>query len=296
MNLVKNLIRHTLPSETYAMLKTKRHLLHYGAVAFRNIPSRLGIAAGYYKKPFKEGIRWLFNSRETSNFSYDLDPLNESYLAALLSTISGVRFEHFMQYFLELKSNEDLKSHVKQLTALTPWRATSDMTARYCRRIGWYALTRAIKPKVVVETGIDKGLGSCVLALALMKNYEESGVKGRYFGTDINTGAGYLFKSPYSNFGRILYGDSIQSLNTFEEPIDLFINDSDHSAEYEAREYETIKGKLSQKAIILGDNAHCNDELLKFSLKTKRQFVFFQEKPAGHWYPGAGIGISFPHE
>ena len=29
------------------------------------------------------------------------------------------------------------------------------------------------KPKIVVETGVDKGLGACVLTAALMKNSEE---------------------------------------------------------------------------------------------------------------------------
>ena len=75
--------------------------------------------------------------------------------------------------------------------------------------------------------------------------------------------------------------------------IDLFINDSDHSAEYESEEYKTISNKLSEHAIILGDNSHSSNKLFEFSLETKRHFVFFQEKPFKHWYPGAGIGISF---
>ncbi len=56
---------------------------------------------------------------------------------------------------------------------------------------------------------------------------------------DVN--AGWLFREPYSTFGKILYGDSIESLKNFKEPIDLFINDSDHDPEYEYREYESIK-------------------------------------------------------
>ena len=53
-----------------------------------------------------------------------------------------------------------------------------------------------------------------------------------YIGTDINPNAGYLFDEIYSENGKILYGDSIESLKLNAE-IDLFINDSDHSAEYE---------------------------------------------------------------
>jgi hypothetical protein len=73
----------------------------------------------------------------------------------------------------------------------------------------------------------------------------------------------------------------------------LFINDSDHSADYEYAEYEVINPKLSQSAIILGDNSHVTDKLSLFSRLQARNYVFFSEKPDQHWYPGAGIGISF---
>ena len=58
--------------------------------------------------------------------------------------------------------------------------------------------------------------------------------------------------------------------------------------------YQTIKKRLSPKALILGDNSHVTDKLLKFSIENDRNFVLFREEPKDHWYPGAGIGISFP--
>ena len=102
-----------------------------------------------------------------------------------------------------------------------------------------------------------------------------------------------MLSGDYADYGKILYGDSIESLKKFDGPIDLFINDSDHSATYEAKEYETIKDKLSERAVILGDNSHCTDKLFEFSLAAQRDFIFFQERPKDHWYPGGGIGISF---
>ncbi len=50
---------------------------------------------------------------------------------------------------------------------------------------------------------------------------------------------------------------------------------------------------MNQKGIILGDNSHITDKLSKFSAKYNRKFIFFKEEPENHWYPGAGIGISF---
>jgi len=193
----------------------------------------------------------------------------------------------------ELQRNDELKRHIAAASAHGPLATAVDPEVRFGKRIGWYAIARALKPQVIVETGVDQGLGACVLTAALIKNCED-GHEGRYYGTDINPEAGYLLSGKYADYGRIIYGDSIKTLEEFSGPIDLFINDSDHSDEYEAAEYETISGKLSSESIILGDNCHVTDKLLNFSLQVHRNFIFFAERPSGHWYPGGGIGISFP--
>ena len=96
-----------------------------------------------------------------------------------------------------------------------------------------------------------------------------------------------------NKFGEIFYGDSIQTLQKLDVPIDLFINDSNHDFDYERSEYESIKKNLKQNSFILGDNSHVSDSLRDFSLTNNREYVFFREVPKDHWYPGAGIGISF---
>ena len=100
-------------------------------------------------------------------------------------------------------------------------------------------------------------------------------------------------RDPYAKFGKVLYGDSIDTLSKLPVTIDLVINDSDHSPDYELREYETVAPKLSAAALVLSDNAHCCDRLLRFARATGRQFVFWQEKPRDHWYPGGGLGAAF---
>ena len=102
-----------------------------------------------------------------------------------------------------------------------------------------------------------------------------------------------MLTDQYKAVGQILYGDSIKSLQSFHKKIDLFINDSDHSASYEYNEYLTIKPMLSDNAVILGDNSHVTDKLSQFSVENERNFVFFREEPKDHWYPGGGIGISY---
>jgi hypothetical protein len=105
-------------------------------------------------------------------------------------------------------------------------------------------------------------------------------------GIDINIEAGYLLAGKYASAGKILYGDSIKSLENFEKKIDLFINDSDHSADYEYNEYLTIKDKLAQNSVVLGDNSNITSKLSEFSMQMDRKFIYFQEFPLDHWVRG----------
>jgi predicted O-methyltransferase YrrM len=253
---------------------------------------RTKIALEYLLGTIRKILVWLLTSNETANFTYHLEEKNKRYLAALIADITNKAFDEILGYIDEIMNDSKLQRHIAEMTRRNDARFTSDPEAKPARRAGWYAFVRALKPKIVVETGVDKGLGACVLTSALMKNIEE-GYEGYYYGTDINPKAGYLMSDDYRKFGEILYGDSIESLRKLDKEIDIFINDSDHSAEYERREYETIKAKLSPNAIILGDNAHVDNKLLDFALATGRRFIFFQERPLNHWYPGAGIGIAF---
>ena len=259
------------------------------------IPFRAKVAFSYYARHIKTIFFWLVRSKEYTNFTYDLDDLNKEYLASFISSVTGAEIEMAKNYIAELEHDSDIRRHIAKSIILGEEKHVSDKNVAYGKRLGWYALLRIKKPRIVVETGVDKGFGSCVIAAALMKNAQE-GYKGYMYGTDINPKAGHLFSPPYSKYGKILYGDSVESLKTLSEQIDFFINDSDHSAAYEMTEYETIKENLTEGALILSDNAHCTSALYDFAMKTNRYFLFFQEKPKSHWYPGGGIGIAFSKE
>jgi len=256
------------------------------------VPFRLKRAARYYTPKLSQILVWLAKSREDDNFTYALTEGNQVYLAHTLSIVSGGPYDRVLGYLREPLEDSDLQRHVIHYSSKKPYCYYSDARCEFGRRIGWYAVARVMKPKVIVETGVDKGLGSVLLCAALLRNHRE-GFPGKYYGTDINPHAGYLLGPPYDSVGEILYGDSIESLQQLES-VDLFINDSDHSSDYERREYEVVAPRLTPRAIILGDNAHCTGELASFSERRGRQFLFFREEPADHWYPGAGIGISFP--
>jgi Methyltransferase domain len=255
-------------------------------------PLRLLRATRYYTPKLRQMLTWLCESREEGNYTYGITERNQIYLAHMLSVVSGCAYESVLPYLREPLEDLELRRHVVGFNRKKPYRYYSDARCEFGRRIGWYAMARLMKPETIVETGVDKGLGAVLLCSALLRNARE-GFPGRYFGTDIDPQAGYLLAPPYDSVGQILYGDSIGSLKRIEA-IDLLIHDSDYSPDYERREYQAVAPKLTRRAVILGNKAHSSDELALFSEKHGRQFLFLREEPRDHWYPGAGIGFSYP--
>ena|GEM_PF-945652 len=230
----------------------------------------------YLQPQLEKFFLWLIESNETTNYTYDITELNKEYLASMTALVTGRQVNEIDGYIREICEDEDLRSHIRGCILQGAHRYFCDLNVQYGRRIGWYALVRALKPRVVVETGVEKGMGTCVIARALMRN-AQNGHPGVTYGTDIDPNAGFLVQGIYKEFGRILYGDSIQTLRDFTQPIDIFINDSAHSREYEREEYRTIRDRLTERAIILGDDCLGSNELRRFALATGRHFLFFPE-------------------
>lgn len=249
-------------------------------------------ASAYHRKKIKLSRSWAIKRTEISNYYYNITPRNRKDLAFLISFTTHKPLSEIEGYLEEIETDLDVAAALSQFQSSNA--SLRDSTMALARRIGWYAYARALKPKVIVETGVHHGVGSLVLTSAIRRNNEE-GFSGKYFGTDIDASAGKLFKKPFSDYGQILYGDSIESLKDMADAsVDMFINDSDHSAEYELLEYKTILSKLTHSAIVIGDNSHATDSLRKFSEETGRRFIFFKEEPLNHFYNGAGLGISLP--
>ena len=79
------------------------------------------------------------------------------HLARLLAQVTGRPPQEITSYINELRDDASLRDAIiYQVTRLGRYGGY-DPVARYGRRMGWYALVRAMKPKVVIETGVEKG-------------------------------------------------------------------------------------------------------------------------------------------
>lgn len=256
-------------------------------------PIRVGASSRLVARSIATSVRWLASSREFTNYSYELTPRNRKHLAWSVSLVAGVPVERVEGYFTEIETDTALRGTLKEAIRSGDRRReysqtdVNEVTARLGRRLGWYALVRAMQPALVVETGTDKGLGSVVLAEALIRNGS-----GQLITIDIEPASGMLLSERYAEVVTRVIGDSLSSLADVG-PIDLFIHDSDHSAEHEESEFRCVKPSLSPSAVMISDNSHATDVLEQLSREWSRNFLFFREVPSGHWYPGGGIGMSW---
>jgi predicted O-methyltransferase YrrM len=265
-----------------------RRLARGPAARLAALPVRIGAVARYDTAVLVASARWLVRSREHTNFTYQLTERNTEHLAWYVAAVAGIPVADARGYLAEVTGDWTLHEHLRRSTAASARRRLADPEPRLGRRAGWYALVRALKPGRVVETGTDKGLGSCVLAAALLRNG-----RGRLTTVDVNPEAGYLIGGPYRAVVDLEIGDSVPAIGRCPEPIDLFLHDSDHSPGHEARELAAAGPLLSDRALVLTDNAEATDELARWADRTGRRFLYFAERPADHWYPGGGIGAAF---
>jgi hypothetical protein len=258
-------------------------------VAMAHLPGRVHEAFMANKALTREFLQWALSRRECTNYTYDLQTESVAYLISFVAVTAGIERSVAEKYIQELEEDRALRSHLQD-SIRTHLSSVADTEIFYGRRLGWYALVRAKKPKTVVETGIDKGMGSCVLAAALLRNAAE-GSPGRYYGIDINPGAGVCFGGEYAKTGEILFGDSAQMLERLPFTIDFLIADSCHAEGYEGKEYGAAQDKLNPEGVVISDSDYA--ELANFALKTGRKFLFWPEWPKDHFYKGAGIALAY---
>lgn len=273
-------------------MSLRRFVRHTALGRLALIPFRLGWALTFCVRQAWLTFKWAFASKEYYNHSYHLTALNRDYLVSYIAVVSGHEVAVIEGYVRELEQDGELRALLETQTRRSPDRHNTDVEPRYGRRLGWYALVRATKPRVIVETGVDRGLGTVVLAAAVRRN-EKEGHSGMVFATDIVPDCGHLLVEPYRSHCKVLLGDSVETLKKFPEPVDIFLHDSDHRPEYEWAEFLAIEPRLHPRSIVMSDNSQQSPKMREFAARSGRSFLYFQDQPKDHWWPGDGIGAAF---
>ncbi|TWE07407.1 class I SAM-dependent methyltransferase [Rudaeicoccus suwonensis] len=119
-----------------------------------------------------------------------------------------------------------------------------------------YALTRTLKPEIIVETGVGNGASTFFFLRALAKNN-----RGTLHSFDISDDVGVYLSGENQRSWVLHVLDARSPLEDLKReiktlpPIDVFIHDSHHRYKYMTAELKIAETHLSSRGVILCDDA-----------------------------------------
>lgn len=234
-----------------------------------------------------QALRYFAGGRELTNFTYEISNTDE--LAAVVGSALALPAGQVEALIDEIARDETFLATLRDRLRTRGDRADDP---RFGRRLGWYCVVRLAKPTVVVETGSHDGLGTALLARALQRN-ADAGSPGTLLSFDIDPSSGWLVDDSLRPFVQRHIGDARKTLPAAlaGRKVGVFIHDSLHTYEHERFEFETALAHRDQSLILISDNAHDSTALRDVCAASGLRYFFFRERPLGHFYPGAGMGL-----
>ncbi len=155
-----------------------------------------------------------------------------------------------------------------------------------------YAVTRTMRPKTVLETGVADGVSSFFCLSALIRNGS-----GSLHSVDVVPGVGSLLNDEERRLWHLTVMRGARVKRAFAgvvkalPPIDLFIQDSDHVYGWQAFELATVSARMSRDSLILADDVDTSFAFLDFATTSRSRPIFLVEttKVAGLLLPADGL-------
>lgn len=251
--------------------------------------SKINVYMRYKKKRIILGLKWIFTGKEISNFTYEINNINE--ILHTCQIITNAEIETLDQILNEINfENKDFRDFFSD-----EFYKDNNNKNIFGRRMLWYILARYLKPELIIESGMDSGLGSTLMIYAQYKNsQEQKKLNFEFIGIDILQKKNFIFNFENQNFlkYKFVFDDSLKFLSNFNSKKKImYISDAEHNYEFELKEFDLIKKNLCNNSIIISDNN--SGSLSKFSIQNKKKLVYFHEKSKNFWYGGAVSSVSY---
>ena len=236
----------------------------------------------------RDHLSFVLLDPEADNFTFEIT--NTPELAHWAAAVAGCSRDDAAAYVAEPSSDGVLRASLGRATA-GHWMWSKRLPP-FGKRLGWYAIARALRPRLVVEVGAHDGLGSLLLLRALERN-QETGHEGRLVSFDINPTAGWLVGShPLWQFRHESSTDGLPRVLARESPVGLFIYDGWHTHDAERADLLTALAHLAPNGVLVSDDAQVTHALAEVASEHGLVYREFHEMPARHFDPGAVLGAS----
>ena len=210
-------------------------------------------------KSKRHELRLSEYSKYSMSFDRSVAVLVKSNADALMAELEGSDFLRHVEYC------------VKQLEGTGSIDTESGMLL--------YLLTRTLRPEIVVETGVAKGISSSFILKGLDQNN-----RGKLYSIDLhyregvavplNKTLGWAIPGELKRRWTLLLGESTKVLPKLLHDtgnIDVFFHDSRHTYKTMMSEYNIVWPYLRAGGLLLSDDATSNDAFLDFADSVKQK-------------------------
>jgi hypothetical protein len=251
----------------------KARIVRHYRISFRDHPLRVA--------------RYVLLDPDVGDFSYEID--NDGELVEVLARALALEPGVIAGYLAEIRSDAAL---TRELAARVRWRPDVKRRIGLGHRVAWYVVARALKPRLVVETGIKHGIGSLVLLAALERNARE-GSPGRLISFDLDPFSGWIVPNRLRHDWEPVYASTFDRLEPMLEgrEVDLFICDTPPDYEIESFEMRTAMRHAAPGIVLIAGNGDRTRALPELTAEMGGEYHFFDERPRHDIYPGAGLGF-----
>jgi Methyltransferase domain len=192
-------------------------------------------------------LAYVLFDPEIASFSYELE--NEPEVISGLAAALGHPEAELAAYAAETRCDSELN---ESLTRHLRWRFDTKRRLPLGNRLPWYVLVRAVKPLLVVETGIYHGLGSLALLRALERNTQE-GSPGELMSFDTLQDAGGMVREHLRQGWHRFVGPTQELLVPALENrrVDMLFQDTPHTEENQRFEFGAALANAAPNLLLL---------------------------------------------
>jgi hypothetical protein len=192
-------------------------------------------------------VAYVLFDPELESFSFEL--ADEGGAIAALAEALGCPEGELAGYAAEIHTDPELN---QRLTRRVRWRFDFKRRTPIGSRLAWYMTARALKPEVIVETGIYMGMGSLVLLRALERNAQE-GHPGELLSFDSNPLAGWLVRDELRGRWRRVIGLTSRTLAPAltGRRIGMLLHDTAHTEETQRIEFEAALANAAPRLVLV---------------------------------------------
>lgn len=254
-------------------------------------PTLIMFGLNKYKHKLWMVFKVAFTSKELNSYNYSLTTFNIEYLIQVCSIIANESYDTCSTYYHELINNAELKEYFQGIKS-----DNFDSRFEFSGRILNYILIRSLKPKLVIENGVARGVNTILMCEALAKNRFEGQDEIAFLGLDINPNCGEFVKNRHYDFCDFVIGDAIEFLKKHDVNIDYYFSDGCRTIEYEKEEFALLEPKMASNGVVVTNKGGFSNMLSQLAIKTGHGYMSFMEEVANHWYPGSNFGIMYQRQ